>query len=181
MSGKPVSVKIGRFGPVVQIGAATDEEKPKFAQLKKDQSIQTLTLEEALELFKLPRTLGEYEGETVVVGAGRFGPYIQHAKKYVSIPKDKDPMTIDLDDAIALIEKKREDERQSHLKTFEEEAELEILNGRYGPYIKYKGANYKIPKTVTEPVSLTYEQCMDIVKEQGEAPAKKTYRKTKKA
>ena len=181
VSGKPVSVKIGRFGPVVQIGAATDEEKPKFAQLKKDQSIQTLTLEEALELFKLPRTLGEYEGETVVVGAGRFGPYIQHAKKYVSIPKDKDPMTIDLDDAIALIEKKREDERQSHLKTFEEEAELEILNGRYGPYIKYKGANYKIPKTVTEPVSLTYEQCMDIVKEQGEAPAKKTYRKTKKA
>ncbi|MCR5313141.1 MAG: type I DNA topoisomerase [Bacteroidaceae bacterium] len=181
VSGKPVSVKIGRFGPVVQIGSATDEEKPKFAQLKKEQSIQTLTLDEALELFKLPRNLGDFEGEKVVVGAGRFGPYIQHAKKYVSIPKDMDPLAIDLSEAVELITKKREVEKQSHLKTFEEEPELEVMNGRYGPYIKYKGANYKLPKTVTEPTSLTYEQCMEIVNAQGDAPAKKTYKRSKKA
>ncbi len=180
-TGKPVSVKIGRFGPVVQIGSATDEEKPKFAQLKKEQSIQTLTLEEALELFKLPRTLGEFEGENVVIGAGRFGPYIQHAKKYVSIPKDMDPLSIELTDAIQLIEAKRKEEQNSHLVKFEEDPELEVLAGRYGPYIKYKGANYKLPKTVTDPKTLTYEQCMEIVNSQGEAAPKKTYKRTKKA
>jgi len=180
-SGKPVSVKIGRFGPVVQIGSATDEEKPKFAQLKKEQSIQTLTLEEALELFKLPRTLGEYEGDNVVVGAGRFGPYIQHAKKYVSIPKTMDPMSVELSDAIELIEQKRQEEKNSHLKAYDEDPELEVLNGRFGPYIKYKGANYKLPKNVTDPTSLTYEQCMEIINAQGEAPAKKSYKRTKKA
>ncbi len=180
-TGKPVSVKIGRFGPVVQIGSATDEEKPKFAQLKKEQSIQTLTLEEALELFKLPRTLGEFEGENVVIGAGRFGPYIQHAKKYVSIPKDMDPLSIELADAIQLIEAKRKEEQNSHLVKFEEDPELEVLAGRYGPYIKYKGANYKLPKTVTDPKTLTYEQCMEIVNSQGEVAPKKTYKRTKKA
>ena len=180
-TGKPVSVKIGRFGPVVQIGSATDEEKPKFAQLKKEQSIQTLTLEEALELFKLPRTLGEYEGENIVIGAGRFGPYIQHAKKYVSIPKDMDPLSLELSDAIALIEAKRKEEQNSHLVQFAEEPELEVLAGRYGPYIKYKGANYKLPKTVTDPKTLTYEQCMEIVNSQGEAAPKKTYKRAKKA
>jgi len=180
-SGKPVSVKIGRFGPVVQIGSATDEEKPKFAQLKKEQSIQTLTLEEALELFKLPRTLGEYEGDNVVIGAGRFGPYIQHAKKYVSIPKDKDPLSLELDEAIALIEAKRQEEQNSHLMQYAEDPELEVLAGRYGPYIKYKGANYKLPKTVTDPKTLTYEQCMEIVNAQGEAAPKKAYKKAKKA
>ena len=180
-TGKPVSVKIGRFGPVVQIGSATDEEKPKFAQLKKEQSIQTLTLEEALELFKLPRTLGEYEGENIVIGAGRFGPYIQHAKKYVSIPKDMDPLSLELSDAIALIEAKRKEEQNSHLVQFAEEPELEVLAGRYGPYIKYKGANYKLPKTVTDPKTLTYEQCMEIINSQGEAAPKKTYKRAKKA
>lgn len=131
-TGKPVSVKIGRFGPVVQIGTADDSEKPRFAQMRANQSIETITLEEALDLFKLPRELGEYEGYAVSVGAGRFGPYILHNKKYVSLPKDQDPMTIALDDAIALILEKRQAEAERHIKTFEEEPELEVLNGRYG-------------------------------------------------
>ncbi|MCQ2257026.1 MAG: type I DNA topoisomerase [Bacteroidaceae bacterium] len=162
-TGKPVSVKIGRFGPMVQIGMANEDERPRFAQLKKGQSMATITLEEALELFKLPRTLGEYEGETVTVGTGRFGPYILHSGKYVSIPKDVDPMIIELDKAIELIEEKRKGESAAHLKTFAEDAELEVMNGRFGPYIKYKGANYKLPKTIKEPAELTYEECMEIV------------------
>ena len=146
VSGKQVSVKIGRFGPVAQIGTAEDEEKPRFAQVKKEMSIETITLEEALELFKLPRTLGEYEGKNVVVGAGRFGPYIQNNGLYASLPKTMDPMTVTLEEAIELLQKKQEAEAQKHIKKFEEEPELEILNGRYGPYIAYKGSNYKIPK-----------------------------------
>lgn len=140
-TGKPVSVKIGRFGPVVQIGAADDEEKPRFAQMKKGQSMETITLEEALELFKLPRTLGEYEGKTVTVGIGRFGPYIQHNKVYVSLPKTLDPMKVTLEEAEQLILEKRTKEAERHIKKFDEEPELEILNGRYGPYIAYKGNN----------------------------------------
>lgn len=163
-SGKPVSVKIGRFGPMVQIGIANEDEKPRFAQLKKGQSIQTITLEEALDLFKLPRTLGEYEGETVSVGTGRFGPYVLHAKKYVSIPKDIDPMEIDIEGAIQLIEEKRKGDAAAHLKQFAEDAELEVMNGRFGPYIKYKGANYKLPKTLAaDPAAITYEQCMEVI------------------
>ncbi|MCH5174837.1 MAG: type I DNA topoisomerase [Prevotellaceae bacterium] len=162
-TGKPVSVKIGRFGPMVQIGVANENEKPRFAQLKKGQSIATITLEEALELFKLPRTIGEYEGETVTIGTGRFGPYVLHSKKYVSIPKDIDPMSIELDAAIRLIEERRKSEASAHLKTFEEDAELEVMNGRFGPYLKYKGSNYKLPKTVKEPNALTYEECMEII------------------
>ena len=169
-TGRVVSVKIGRYGPVVQIGAASDEEKPRFAQLKKEQSIQTLTLEEALDLFKLPRTLGEYEDCEIVVGTGRFGPYIAHNKKYVSIPADQDPMSITLDDAIALILEKRQAEASRHIKSFDEEPELEVLNGRYGPYIVYKGANYRLPKTAGEPKELTAEQCLDIVRAQAERP-----------
>jgi len=180
-SGKPVSVKIGRFGPVVQIGLATDEEKPKFAQLKKEQSIQTLTLEEALDLFRLPRVLGEYEGQEMIIGTGRFGPYIQHDGKYVSIPKDSDPLAITVEDAIRLIDEKRKADQASHLKVYEEDENLEVMNGRFGPYIKWNGANYKIPKTIKEPASLTYEQCMEIINNQGEATPKKSYRRTKKA
>ena len=145
-TGKPISVKIGRFGPVVQIGTVEDEEKPRFAQMKKGQSMETITLEEALELFKLPRTLGEYEGKTVSVGVGRFGPYILHNKVYVSLPKGLDPMEVTLEEAEQLILDKRQKEVERHIKKFEEEPELEILNGRYGPYITYKGSNYKIPK-----------------------------------
>ena len=162
-TGKPVSVKIGRFGPMVQIGVSNENEKPRFAQLNKGQSIATITLEEALELFKLPRTIGEYEGDTVTIGTGRFGPYVLHKKKYVSIPKDVDPMSIELDAAIRLIEERRKSEASAHLKTFEEDAELEVMNGRFGPYLKYKGANYKLPKTVKEPNTLTYEECMEII------------------
>ena len=180
-TGKPVSVKIGRFGPMVQIGVANEYEKPRFAQLGKGQSIASITLEEALELFKLPRTLGEYEGETVTVGTGRFGPYVLHNKKYVSIPKGVDPMAVTLDDAIQLIEERRKGEAAAHLKTFEEDAELEVMNGRFGPYLKYKGANYKLPKSVKEPANLTYEECMNIInapKKEESASAPKRGRKS---
>ena len=178
-TGKAVSVKIGRFGPVVQIGTPSDSEKPKFAQLKKGQSISTITLEEALELFKLPHTLGEYEGLTVTVGAGRFGPYVLHDGKYVSIPKGTDPLDIDLEQAVALIEEKRKSEQEKYLKSFDDQPDLEVLNGRYGPYISYKGANYRLPKSVSDPKSLTVEQCMDIINSQTKKTAKKS--KTAKA
>ena len=167
VSGKPVSVKIGRFGPVAQIGTADDEEKPRFAQMKKGQSMETITLEEALELFKLPRTLGEYEGKTVSVGVGRFGPYVLHNKVYVSLPKAADPMTITLEEAEQLILEKRQKEMERHLKKFEEEPELEILNGPYGPYITYKGSNYKIPKDIV-PQDLTLKSCLELIKVQNE-------------
>ena len=163
-TGRPVFVKIGRFGPVVQIGAADDEQKPQFAQLPTDKRMDEITLDEALELFKLPRTVGQFEGSDVVIGAGRFGPYILHNKKYTSLPKTEDPMTVTLDTAIKLIEEKRQQEAQRHIKQFEEDAKLEILNGRYGPYIAYDGKNYRIPKAQHDKAAqLSYEQCMEIV------------------
>ena len=178
VSGKPVFVKIGRFGPVVQIGSADDKEKPRFSQLPADKSIETITLEEALELFKLPRTLGKFEGLTVTVGAGRFGPYVLHNKKYVSLPKEEDPMTISLETAIELIIKKREQEKERHIKTFAEDAKLEVLNGRYGPYIAYDGKNYRMPKDKHEHAAeLTFEECMDIV---NNAPEPKPARRKRK-
>ena len=173
-TGKPVFVKIGRFGPVVQIGTADDEDKPRFSQLPSDKSMETITLNEALELFKLPRTVGQFEGTDVVIGAGRFGPYVLHNKKYVSLPKDENPMTITLDAAINLIQKKRLQEAQRHLKAFEEDANMEVMNGRYGPYIAYNGKNYRMPKALHEKASeLTYEQCMDIVNNAPEPKRKK--------
>ena len=163
-SGHPVFVKIGRYGPVVQIGTADDEEKPRFAQLPADKSMESITLDEALELFKLPRTVGEFEGKTVTIGAGRFGPYVLHDKKYTSIPKDEDPMSITLERAIELIEDKRKAEQERHLKAFEEDPKLEVLNGRYGPYIAYDGKNYRIPRELhATAAELTYQQCIDIV------------------
>ena len=176
-TGKPVFVKIGRFGPVAQIGSAEDKDKPLFAQLPSNLSIETITLEEALELFKLPRELGEFEGTKVSVGTGRFGPYVQHNRKYVSIPKGEDPMTITLDRAIELIQEKRETEQKRHLKSFVEDEKLELLNGKYGPYIAYDGKNYRLPKNKMENVeALTYEECMTIIKE---APEPKTARRRK--
>lgn len=176
-TGKPVFVKIGRFGPVAQIGSAEDKDKPLFAQLPSNLSIETITLEEALELFKLPRELGEFEGTKVSVGTGRFGPYVQHNRKYVSIPKGEDPMTITLDRAIELIQEKRETEQKRHLKSFAEDEKLELLNGKYGPYIAYDGKNYRLPKNKMENVeALTYEECMTIIKE---APEPKTARRSK--
>ena len=178
-SGKPVFVKIGRFGPVVQIGSADDEEKPRFAQMPKDKSIETITLDEALELFKLPRTVGDYEGTTVTIGAGRFGPYVLHAKKYVSLPKGADPMTVTLEEAIALIEEKRKEEQDRHIKVFDEDPKLELLKGRYGPYIAYDGKNYRIEKKLHDRAlagDLDFATCMDIV---NSAPEPKT-RKARK-
>lgn len=173
-SGKPVFVKIGRFGPVVQIGSADDEDKPRFSQLPAEKSIETITLDEALELFRLPRTVGQFEGTDVVIGAGRFGPYVLHNKKYTSLPKDEDPLTISLDAAINLIQKKRLQDAQRHLKTFEEDSRMEVMNGRYGPYIAYDGKNYRMPKALHEKAAeLTYEQCMDIVKNAPEPRRRK--------
>jgi DNA topoisomerase-1 len=161
---RPVFVKIGRFGPVVQIGTAEDKEKPLFAQLPTSQSMSAITLDEALELFKLPRTVGDYEGQPVTIGAGRFGPYVCHNKKYTSLPKGTDPMTVTLDEAIALIEEKRKQDTQKHLKFFPEDDNLEVLNGRYGPYLSYDGKNYRLPKALHERATqLTYEECMAIV------------------
>jgi len=163
-TGRPVFVKIGRFGPVVQIGSADDREKPMFAQLPKEQSMETITIDEAMELFKLPREIGEYEGKPVTIGAGRFGPYVLHDRQYTSIPKGTDPMGITLDDAILLIQEKRQQDSKKHMKFFLEDPKLEILNGRYGPYLTYDGKNYRLPKSLHEKVTeLTYDECMKII------------------
>ena len=168
-TGKDVSVKIGRFGPVVQIGSAEDEEKPRFAQLKAGQSLDTLTLEDALELFRLPRNLGTYEGSDVVIGAGKYGPYIQHQGKYVSIPKGVDPLDITFEETCALINAKRREDAEKHLRTFEEDPELEVMRGRFGSYLQYKGCNYRLPRTLqADAVNLTYEQCMEVINSQAE-------------
>jgi DNA topoisomerase-1 len=163
-TGKPVFVKIGRFGPVVQIGSADDADKPQFAQLPSDMSMESITLDEALELFKLPRNLGNFEGDPIVIGAGRFGPYVLHQKKYTSLPKEANPMTITLDQAIHLIQEKRLQDNKKHLKTFDEDPKLEVLNGRYGPYIAYDGKNYRLTKTQqAKAADLTYEECMKVI------------------
>ena len=184
-SGNPVFVKIGRYGPVVQIGVAHADDKeapkPQFASLMKGQSIDTITLEEALKLFDLPRTVGEYEGKVMVAAVGRFGPFIRHDGKFVSIPKDLNPLTITAEEAIALIDGKREKDEQRFIKKFEEDPEMEILKGRFGPYISYQKANYRIPKTITDPASLTLEDCKKIIAEAGEKPATKKATRKKKA
>ena len=164
-SGLPVFVKIGRFGPVVQIGVADKENKPRFSQLPAGKSMETMTLDEALELFKLPRDIGEYEGKAVTIGAGRYGPYVLHNKVFVSLPKTEDPMTVTLETAIALIDEKRQQDKKRHIKQFDEDKKMEVMDGRYGPYIAYGGKNYRLPKALHNKVSeLTYEQCMDIVR-----------------
>ena len=126
--------------------------------------METLTLEQALDLFKLPRTLGEYEGEIITVGTGRFGPYVLHAGKYTSLPKGMDPMTMTIGDAVKLIDERRKADTQKHLKTFDEDPKLEVMNGRYGPYLVYDGKNYRLPKTMHDRVKqLTYEECMKLI------------------
>ena len=163
-SKKPVFVKIGRFGPVVQIGTAEDKDKPQFAHLPKELGMEAVTLEQALDLFRLPRMLGEYEDEPVTVGSGRFGPYVLHKKVYTSLPKGVDPLSITIADAVRLIEEKRRQETQKHLKTFDEDPKLEIMNGRYGPYLSYDGKNYRMPKSMHERAKqLTYEECMKVI------------------
>ena len=178
-TGRPVSVKIGRYGPIIQIGQPSDEEKPLFASLPKEQSMSSITLEEALKLFELPRTLGEYEGGSVIANVGKFGPYIRHDNKFVSIPKTQTPQTITLEEAIELIEQKRQEDNNRLIKRYDEDAELEVLNGRYGAYIAYKKKNYKLPKG-TEASELSYTDCMRIIEEADKAPStpKRSTRKT---
>ena len=181
VSGRTVSAKIGPFGPMAQLGNVNDAEKPQFAPLLKGMSLETITLEAALELFKLPRHLGEFEGKEVVVNNGRFGPYVLCDKKYVSIPKTLDVMTISLEEASELIRQKREAEVASHLKTFEEEPEMEVRTGRFGPYIAYQGKNYHLPKNMAANAKdLTLEQCRDIIAKQSEIGKRKTVRRTTK-
>ena len=174
VSGKRVMVKIGRFGPMVQVGEAGGDEKPMFASLGKSLSMSTVTLEEALELFKLPRTLGDFEEHAIVVNTGRFGPYIQHNKKFVSLPKGEDPMSVTLERAIELIQEKRDAEVKAVVKKFDEDPEMEVKNGRFGPYVAYKGVNYKLSKAqAAKAADLTYEECLKHVEAEGEKKKKK--------
>ena len=181
-TGKVILVRIGRYGPMAQLGETPDnkeEEAPKFASLRTGQHLETITLEEAIDLFKLPRDLGLYEDKKVVVAIGRFGPYVRHDGKFASLEKDiDDPMEIDLPRAIELIEIKREKDRLKHIKSFEEDAELQILNGRWGPYIAYQKENYRLAKDIEDPKTLSYEDCLKIIKS---APKKKTSKVAKKA
>ncbi|MDR1155890.1 MAG: type I DNA topoisomerase [Bacteroidales bacterium] len=179
-SGKPVMAKIGKYGPLVQIGEVSDEEKPRFAGLSKGQHLETITLEEALELFQLPRKVGQYEEKEITAAVGRFGPYLLHSSKFYSLkPATDNPLTVTLDRAIELIEAKREADRNKVIKSFDREPDLQVLNGRWGPYISYKKENYKIPKN-QNPTSLTWDDCMKIVSESDSKPAKATRKKAKK-
>lgn len=183
-TGEPVSVKIGRFGPIVQIGSTDSKEKPRFASLRKDQSVFDIKLEEALKLFDLPREVGEFEGKAVVAAVGRFGPYLRHDGKFVSIPKDLSPTSITLEEAEELIKAKREADSNKVVKVFDEDPDIQILNGRYGVYIAYKKNNYKIPKSVENPAEMTIEQVRQLIEEQDKAPkrtARRTSARTKKS
>lgn len=166
-SKRPVLVRIGKYGPIAQIGTSEEEEKPQFASLKHDQHIETITLEEALELFKLPRQLGEFEDKKVSVAIGRFGPYVRHDSMFASLTKEDDPYSIDLERAIELIKEKREADAKKLIKVFDEKEKIKVQNGKYGPYITHKRKNYRIPKSI-EPQTLTYEQCLEII-EKGQS------------
>lgn len=171
-TGLQVSVSIGRYGPMAQLGTAEDAEKPRFASLQKGQSLETITLEEALALFDLPKDIGEYEGEVMTVAVGRFGPYVRHAGKFYSLPKDTDPLSCTAEQAIEIIREKRESEEKSLLKSFAEDADLSIRTGRFGPYLKYKTDNYKLPKDV-DPTSMSYDDCMKLIAETPVKTARK--------
>ena len=174
-TGRMLSVKIGRYGPVAQLGLASDDDKPQFAQLREGQSLDTITLEEALDLFKLPRVLGQLENGDVVANISRFGPYVSYNRKNVSIPKDMDVMNITLEEAKQLIEQKDEAEKKRILHSFE--GGIEVMNGRYGPYIAYNGRNYRLPKNLAADLdSLTQEQCREVIDKAGES-APRTRRK----
>lgn len=177
--GRPVSVKIGRYGPLVQVGDGEGDVKPLFASLLKGQSVSTITLDEALKLFEFPRVLGTFEDKDVTVAIGRFGPYVKHDGKFVSIPKDLTPAAITLNEAIALIETKRSEQSNRIVKTFDEDPDIQILNGRYGVYIAGKSSNYKIPKSVADPAALTLNECRAIMAEQDAKPKKVRTRKSK--
>lgn len=176
-TGKPVSVKIGRYGPMIQLGDGEGEEKPQFASLLKGQSVSTITLEEALKLFEFPRHIGEYEGSDLTVAIGRYGPYVKFDGKFISIPKEYSPAHLTLDEAVSLIEEKRREEANRVVKTFPEDETIQILNGRYGVYIACGKNNYKIPKTVADPSALTLEECRDIIADQDTKPKRPARRK----
>jgi DNA topoisomerase-1 len=179
-TGKPIIARIGRFGPMVQIGEQNDEERPRFASLSKGQNINNITLEEAVDLFKMPRILGTYEDKDVKANIGRFGPYVQHLKMFVSIPKDEDVMTIELDRAIELIEAKKIADANRIIKKFDKDPDTEILNGRWGPYIKSGKKNFKLPKDLEDPSKLTLEEVKYIMENQpikGKRKVKKTTKK----
>ena len=175
-TGLQVSVSIGRYGPMAQLGTSEDKEKPRFASLQSGQSLETITLDEALSLFDLPKTIGMYEGEPLTVASGRFGPYVRHAGKYYSLPKEADPLAYTEEEAIQLIKDKQANEEKSLLKTFSEDTELQIRDGRFGPYLKYKGENYKLPKG-TVPESLSYDDCLKLIAETPTKSARKGGRK----
>ena len=165
-TGQPVMVKIGRYGPLVQMGSADNKNKPRFASLQRGQSIETITLDEAVKLFELPRELGEFEGTLVTVGVGHYGPYVKHGSKYASIPKEITPTEISLEQAVELLMAQRDAEAKKVIKTFDEEPELKVMNGRYGPYIVYKKQNVKIPKG-KDAENLTLEDCREIVADES--------------
>jgi DNA topoisomerase-1 len=175
-SGKNVYVKVGRFGPVAQIGDTESEEKPRFAGLKKDMSIDSVTLEEVLKLFDFPRSLGEFEGKEIIVAVGRFGPYVRHDGKFYSLAKTDNPALLDYERAVDIINEKREKDLNNILRTFDEDPDLRVLDGRYGPYISYKKSNFKLPKG-TDLSSLTYQQCMALVEDPKNTPKKRVIKK----
>ena len=175
-TGKNVYVKVGRFGPVAQIGDTESEEKPRFAGLKKDMSIESVTLEEVLKLFDFPRILGEFEGKEITVAVGRFGPYIRHDNKFYSLAKTDNPSLVEYDRAVEIINEKRQKDLDNIILTFDEDPDLRVMNGRFGPYISYKKSNYKIPKD-TNPSTLSHKDCMAIMEDPKNAPKKKVVRK----
>ena len=179
VTGKKVVARMGRYGPMVQIGDVADEEKPKFAKLKNTQSIETISYDEAMELFKLPRTIGQFEDQDVVVNIGRFGPYIAHDKKFYSLGKEFDPYTISFDEAQPIIVEKRDAKEKTTIKIFEKE-KIQLLRGPYGPYIKQGLRNFKIPKDKQETVAdLTIEEVQKLIEEVKANPPKKSFRKKK--
>ncbi|MBN2639387.1 MAG: type I DNA topoisomerase [Bacteroidales bacterium] len=177
-TGKNVYVKIGRYGAMAQIGDTDSEEKPAFAGLQKDQSVETISLDEALKLFAFPRSLGEFEGAEVTVAIGRFGPYVKHNKLFYSIKKDKSPSGLSLEEAIEIIHEKREAEKNKIIKSFKEDEKVQVLNGRYGAYLVIDGQNYKIPKD-KEASALSLEECYEISKDSNNLPKKRGFKKKK--
>jgi DNA topoisomerase-1 len=172
-SGKPVYARMARFGAVAQIGETNGEQKPRYAQLRKGQNIESITLEEALDLFKLPRLLGQFEDSDLTVSTGRFGPYVLHKSKFYSLGREDDPYTLELDRALEIIGSKREKDSNKIILQFSEDKDLQVLNGRWGPYIHYKKENFKIPRGM-DPNKLSYDECMKVI---SEAPAKSKKKK----
>ncbi|MFL5787023.1 MAG: type I DNA topoisomerase [Flavisolibacter sp.] len=178
-SGKPIIARMGRYGPMVQVGKTEDQEKPRFAKLKQNQSIETISLEEALELFRLPRVIGQFEDSEVAVNIGRFGPYIAHDKKFYSLSKEFDPYSINLEEAIPIIEEKRKAKEERTIKIFEKE-KVQILRGPYGPYVKQGLRNYKLTKEQQERAAdLTVEEVKKVIEEGKANPPKKSFKRKK--